>query len=140
MNQKINNSENEEKKVLKIKGFFNNDVVITEESYGSYANAFSAAELSYYDPYELLKLAEPLDIKRVRSGESKYLIRELFAMKYPNTPIPEKLPMPRPVDFYFQKWEGPKREEFIQGLDMTKFTGNQKWLLWCLEQFLNIIE
>ena len=116
------------------------DTVITEESYGSYANAFDTAGLSYFDPYELLKLAEPLDLKRIRNGESKYIIRELFAQKYPDIPVPEKLPMPRPVDEYFKNWEGPKRPEFIQGLDMTRYTGNQKWLLWCLEQFLNMVE
>ena len=116
------------------------DTVITEESYGSYANAFDTAGLSCFDPYELLKLAEPLDLKRIRNGESKYIIRELFAQKYPDIPVPEKLPMPRPVDEYFKNWEGPKRPEFIQGLDMTRYTGNQKWLLWCLEQFLNMVE
>ena len=116
------------------------DVVITEESYGSYANAFEAADLPYYDPYELLKMAEPLDLKRIRSGESKYLIRELFSIKYPEIPVPEKLPMPRPVDEYFKNWAGPQRPEFRQGLDMSRYSGNQKWLIWCLEQFLNLVE
>lgn len=116
------------------------EIVVTEESYGSYANAFDAAELPYYDPYELLKMAEPLDLKRVRSGESKYLIRELFSMKYPDIPVPEKLPMPRPVDEYFRNWAGPKRPEFRTDLDMTRYTGNQKWLLWCLEQFLDMAD
>lgn len=116
------------------------DVVVTEESYGSYANAFDTAGLPYYDPYELLKLTEPLDLKRIRSGESKYLIRELFSMKYPDIPVPEKFPMPRPVDEYFKNWEGPKRPEFIHDLDMKKYTGNQKWLIWCLERFLDMVE
>ncbi len=116
------------------------DISITEESYGSYANAFETAGLPYYDPYELLKMAQPLDLKRIRSGESKYLIRELFSMRYPDIPVPEKLPMPRPVDAYFKDWDGPKRPEFKPDLDMTKYTGNQKWLLWCLEQFLDMVD
>ena len=118
--------------------FYN--ISITEESYGSYANAFETADLPYYDPYELLKMAEPLDLRRIRSGESKYLIRELFSMRYPDIPVPEKLPMPRPVDEYFKNWEGPKRPEFRPDLDIKKYTGNQKWLLWCLEQFLDMID
>ena len=61
-------------------------------------------------------------------------------MRYPDIPVPEKLPMPRPVDMYFKDWEGPKRPEFKPDLDMTKYTGNQKWLLWCLEQFLNMVD
>lgn len=116
------------------------EIVVTEESYGSYENAFHAAGLSYFDPYEDLKMAEPLDLKRIRSGESKYLIRELFRMKYPEIPVPEKLPMPRPVDAYFQNWSGPVRPEFRTDIDMSRYTGNQKWLIWCLEQFLNMIE
>ncbi len=116
------------------------DTVATEESYGSYSNAFKVANLPYYDPYERLKMADPLDLKRIRAGESKYLIRELFKMKYPQMPVPEKVPMPRPVDIYFKNWQGPTRPEFKHHLDMSQFTGNQKWLIWCLEQFLNMTQ
>ena len=116
-------------------GFY--DKSITEESYGSYDNAFNAAQINYIDPYEKMKLKEPVDLSRIRRGESKYFIRALFKMKYPNIPLPEKHPMPRPVDEYFKDWEGPIREEFRDDIDMSKYSGNQKWLLWCLEQFLN---
>lgn len=116
------------------------DIIATEESYGSYSNAFDVAELSYFDPYEKLKMAEELDLNRIRNGESKYLIRELFKLKYPNIPVPNKVPMPRPVDNYFVGWKGPTRYEFKKNIDMKQFTGNQKWLIWCLEQFLNVYE
>lgn len=116
------------------------DVVATEESYESYANAFAAAGMPYTDPYAQLKMAESLDLRRVRNGESKYLIRELFAQKYPNMPIPEKNPMPRPVDIYFADWKGPTRPEFRDDFDMSRFTGNQKWQMYCLERFLNLFE
>lgn len=116
-------------------GFY--DKSITEESYGSYDNAFKAANIPYIDPYEKMKLKEPLDLNRVRNGDSKYFVRALFRMKYPSIPLPEKHPMPRPVDEYFKDWKGPKREEFKDNIDMSKYSGNQKWLLWCLEQFLN---
>ena len=119
-------------------GFMNG--LCTRESYSSYNNAFMTAGLPYFDPYERLKLSHPLDLVRIRNGESKYLIRELMAKRYPTLPIPEKIPMPRPVDTYFSDWKGPSRKEFKQGLDMSKFTGNQKWQLWCLERFLNKYE
>jgi len=112
------------------------DTITVDESYSSYENAFLAAQMPYVDPYETLKMADSLDLSRVRIGESKYLIRELFRMKYPDFPVPEKVPMPRPVDLYFKDWNGPERPEFRDDLDMSKFTGNQKWLLWCLERFL----
>ena len=113
------------------------------ESSGSYCNAFICADMKYqpfYDPSGMVVMAEPLDLNRVRNGESKYLIRELFKMCYPEIPIPEKIPMPRPVDKYFKSWEGPKRPEFKSDLDLSKFSGNQKWQIWCLERFLNFIE
>lgn len=68
-----------------------------------------------------------MDLKRIRSGDSKYLIRELFRMKCPGYPVPEKNPMPRPVNLYFADWKGPSIKEFLSNLDMSKFTGNHKW-------------
>lgn len=116
------------------------DKIFSVESSNSYFNAFATAGMPYIDPYSKLTMAEPLDLDRVRRGESKYLIRELFSTKYPDTAVPEKVPMPRPVDYYFANWKGPKRPEFRHDLDMAQFTGNQKWQLWCLERFLNNYE
>lgn len=116
------------------------DDVFAVESSSSYMNAFKVANMKYIDPYAKLKMAEKLDLNRVRNGESKYLIRELFSLRYPEFPVPNKVPMPRPVDIYFQNWKGPTRPEFKDNLDMSKFTGNQKWQLYCLERFLNMYE
>ena len=112
---------------------------ITDESYASYENAFKAAGMNYVDPYDKLKLNRPLDLD-INRKESKKIIRELFKMKYPEYPIPQKLPMPRPVDIYFKDWKGPKRPEFRKDIDLSNFSGNQKWLIYCLERFLNIID
>ena len=106
----------------------------------SYVTAFKAAGMRYYDPYAKLKMSEPLDLKRIRSGESKYLIRDLFWKRYPDVKVPEKNPMPRPVDSYFAEWSGPSRYEFRGDIDMKKFTGNQKWQMYCLEKFLDMNE
>ena len=113
---------------------------VTEESYGSYENALHSAGMEYLDPYERLKPKEPLDINRIRKRESKYLIRELFRKKYPELNIPEKIPMPRPVDKIFENWEGPTREEYRKDIPMDQLTGNQKWQLWCSELFLNLFD
>lgn len=116
------------------------DDVFSIESSSSYLNAFNVAGMPYYDPYAKLKMAEPVDLSRVRNGAPKYLIRELMAKKYPEIPVPNKVPMPRPVDSYFKEWQGPKRPEFRKDIDMNKYTGNQKWQMYCLEAFLNMIE
>lgn len=116
------------------------DEVFSIESSSSYLNAFNTARIPYYDPYAKLIMTEPLDLNRVRNGEPKYLIRKLFSMKYPEIPVPNKTPMPRPVDAIFKNWEGPVRPEFRKDIPMDTLTGNQKWQLWCAEQFLNIYE
>lgn len=116
------------------------DDVFSIESSSSYLNAFAVAEMPYFDPYARLKMAEKLDLYRIRNGEPKYLIRELMAKKYPEIPVPNKVPMPRPVDEYFKIWEGPRRPEFRDDIDMNSLSGNQKWQLYCLEQFLNMYE
>ncbi len=112
------------------------DEVFSIESSSSYLNAFGAAWMPYYDPYAKLVMAEPLDMNRVRNGEPKYFVRGLYAIKYPELEIPFKIPMPRPVDSIFKDWQGPTRMEFRQDIPMDKLTGNQKWQLWCAEQFL----
>ena len=48
--------------------------------------------------------------------------------------------MPRPVDHVFKNWAGPTRPEFRSDIAMDKLTGNQKWQLWCAEQFLQMID
>lgn len=116
------------------------DDIFSIESSSSYLNAFAVAGMKYYDPYAKLKMADELDLYRIRHGESKYLIRSLMAKKYPEIPVPNKVPMPRPVDAYFEDWEGPKRPEFKKNIDMSKFNGNQKWQMYCLERFLDMNE
>ena len=116
------------------------DEVFAIESSSSYLNAFAVARMPYYDPYARLVMAEPLDMQRVRNGEPKYLVRGLYAMKYPELEIPFKMPMPRPVDTIFKDWTGPTRKEFRKDIPMQQLTGNQKWQLWCAEQFLNLFD
>lgn len=116
------------------------DEVFSIESSSSYMNAFGAAWMPYYDPYAKLVMTEPLDMNRVRNGEPKYLVRGLYAIKYPELEIPFKIPMPRPVDAVFKNWSGPTRSEFRNDINMDSLTGNQKWQLWCAELFLNLLE
>lgn len=63
----------------------------------AYINALNAVGLNFVDPYERCCLGGSLDIVKGRSGDSKYIIRELFRMCYPNKQIPETPPMFRSV-------------------------------------------
>ena len=114
------------------------DEVFAIESSTSYMHAFDIAGMQYLDPYSFTKMALPLDLHRVRNGEPKYMIRELFAKKYPHIPVPNKIPMPRATTQWLKNYN-VSRPEFIP--NCTKdMTGDQKWLCWCLEQFLNMHE
>ena len=110
------------------------------ESIGSYINATKAANIKCCAPYSKTYMGIPLDLKRIRKGENKYLVREVFKILYPDFESPKKIPMPRPMNEWLQNWEGPTRPEFIENIDMSQFSGDQKWLLWCLERFLNNID
>lgn len=110
--------------------------VFAIESTCSYMHAFSSTGLEILAPYCMMRLAHPLDIARIRNGEPKYILRKLFAQRYPDIEIPKKIPLPRATDQWFADWNGPVRDEFIPGCHQN-MTGDQKWLVWCLEKFLN---
>lgn len=84
-------------------------------------------------------LGTDLDINRIRRGENKYLIREIFRKLYPEFELPNKLPMPRATDQWLEGWKGPTRTEFIKHCT-DNMSGDQKWLVWTLEKYLNMID
>ena len=84
-------------------------------------------------------MAVPMDYQRIRSGENKYLVREVFQRLYHNWEVPKKVPMPRPMNEWMKNWKGPTREEFWPHCTDT-MSGDQKWLVWALEKFLMMTE
>ncbi len=114
--------------------------VLLREAFDCYINPCELAGVKFVSPYTVSRMSEPLEIERVRQGENKYIIRELFAEIYPDEKPRKKLPMPRAVDQYLADWKGPTRSEFRDDIDLSKLSGDQKWYVYCLEWFLNIIE
>lgn len=109
------------------------------ESVASYTNACSLAGVEFIAPYVEMKMDVPIDLERIRSGESKYLVRELFNKLYPNHEMGQKTPMPRPMAQWLADWDGPTRKEFISN-SIEGFKGDQKWLVYVLEWFLNLLD
>jgi asparagine synthetase B (glutamine-hydrolysing) len=109
------------------------------EAMGSYQNGTETAGIKLSVPYSKTFMNVPLDYSRIRCGENKYLVREVFQRLYPDFPVAKKVPMPRPMNEWMKDWKGPVRDEFwphcVEGM-----TGDQKWLVWALEKFLDIIE
>lgn len=109
------------------------------ESLNSYVNATEAANIEFIAPFANTYLGTDLDLNRIRNGENKYLIREIFKRLYPEFELPNKLPMPRATDQWLENWEGPTRPEFIKHCT-DNMSGDQKWLVWVLEKYLNMID
>lgn len=109
------------------------------EAHNSYSNACKAAGIEYITPFVYMHLDVPLDLQRIRKGESKYLIRELFAKRYHNTIPAKKLPMPRGVGLWLRDWSGPTRDEFISDC-VKELSGEKVWYVFVLEWFLNLID
>jgi asparagine synthetase B (glutamine-hydrolysing) len=106
----------------------------------AFDNALIAAGVKSIEPYEKLVLDVPLDLARIRNGESKYLLRDIFMQLYPGVAIPEKIPFARPMENWMKNWAGPQRSEFMRDIDIKTFNGEQKWLIFGLERFLDLME
>ena len=104
----------------------------------AFENGIGAAGLATVAPYEGMKLGVPLDLARIRAGESKYLLRRVFRDLFPDHDVPEKIPFARPMSQWMADWSGPSRPEFLA--PDPELSGEQRWLLFCLESFLDMIE
>lgn len=122
---------------IDVHGFNNNPFL--HEALNSYYNACETANIEYLLPYSNTILNCELDLIRIRNGENKYVIRELFKMLYKDFEVPKKIPMPRPMNEWFKDWSGPTRPEFWPHCT-DNMTGDQKWLVWVLEKYLNMID
>ena len=110
-----------------------------EEAINSYEDACATAGVKLSMPFSKTVLDTDLDYSRIRSGENKYLVREIFNRLYPNWEIPAKTPMPRPLNEWMRDWVGPTRPEFWPH-STNEMTGDQKWYVYALEQFLNMLD
>jgi asparagine synthetase B (glutamine-hydrolysing) len=110
----------------------------------AFENALEAGGCKMVCPFESIALDAPLDLARIRGGESKYLLRTVFRELFEGVEVPEKIAFARPMDVWLGRWDGPKREEFLprSGADdwFARLTGEQRWLIYCLERFLNLLD
>lgn len=112
------------------------DEIFAMESSTSYWRMFEKNAMGYLDPCQKVKMAQPLDLQKIRNGNPKYMVRELFARRYKDLAIPDKIPMPREMEFWLRDYV-PQRDEFVDGAHIG-LSGDQKWQLFCLEQFLDM--
>jgi len=113
-------------------------VIFGRDTLGAFTNGITSAGCYIISPYSYLNLTIPLDLDRIRKGETKYILREIFNQLYPEIEIPDKIAFARPMDQWLSYWEGPNRVEFLDNIDINQFTGNQKWLIYCLDRFMHL--
>lgn len=106
----------------------------------SFENAIGTAGVGIVAPYETLCHDGPLDLDRIRAGEPKYLVQACFRELYGADHAPTKIPFARPTDHWLAAWSPARRAEWRPDLDLTGATGEQRWLVWCLERFLDLLE
>ena len=104
-------------------------------SLGFYNNACRLGEIGFFAPYSYTILGHPLDYSKIRNGEGKYIVRDLYKKLYPDHPIPAKTPLPRPMTEWLGNWAGPTHPEFFSD-NIAEMTGDQKWYIYALEQFM----
>ena len=85
-------------------------------------------------------MKKPLNIERIRNGEPKYLLREVYNQLYPTIKPLEKIPFARPMDQWMKNWNDIHRPEFRDDINIEELTGEQKWLIYCLQKFMDLID
>lgn len=113
--------------------------VFAEESLNSYLNPAGLLGVELLSPFAELRMRDPLDLARVQRGESKYLVRELFRLRFPGLEPHQKLPMPRSVESLLAQWQGPTRPEFLPGA-AAGMRPDQRWMMFALERFLEMLD
>lgn len=103
-------------------------------------NAISTAQCKIIAPFEKMKLSIPLDINRIKNGEPKYLLYEVYKKLYPTIKPNPKIPFARPMDEWMKDWNDIHRPEFRKDINIKELTGEQKWLVYCLQDFMDLIE
>ena len=109
-------------------------------SLGFYTNACNFGGVRLAVPYAYTILGHDLDLSRIRHGEGKYVIRELYQKLYPGHLVPEKTPLPRPMAEWLSDWKGPEHPAFYAD-HIPELSGDQKWYVYALDQFMrNIVD
>lgn len=120
-----------------VHGFIND--VLLREALGSYTFSCELGGVGFVAPYSGTYLAAPLDLVRIRTGENKYVVRNVFSMLYPNLEQAEKIPMPRPLDIWMKEYAGPKNAVF-RDFNVADLSPDQKWYVHSLDVFLTMLK
>ena len=106
----------------------------------AFNNAIHSVGLNIAEPFEGLKLKGELDLGRIRAGEPKYLLVEVYNKLFPKLEPPPKVAFARPMDEWLSGYNNPASAVFKTNLDWPQFSGDQKYLIHGLDKFISILE
>ena len=109
----------------------------------SFENAIGSAGVDIVAPYEAMVHDGELDLDRIRAGEPKYLVQQLFRDLYATSNVPAKIPFARPMDTWMADWAGPvKQPQFRSDVttQLASMSGDARFLVWCLDQFIQQLD
>ena len=106
----------------------------------AFNNAIHSVGLDIVEPFEGLKLSCKLDLDRIRSGEPKYLLVEVFNKLFPGLEPPTKVAFARPMNEWLSDYQKPQSSVFKADLDLSRFSGDQKYLIHSLDKFISLLE
>ena len=109
----------------------------------AFENAIGHGGLTVAAPYETLELRGSLDLDRIRAGEPKYLLAEIYRLLYDTDEVPTKIPFARPTDIWLDGWRGPDHRPELSGRlaeHLATASGETKWLVWCLAAFCRLLD
>ncbi len=105
----------------------------------SFENAIGSAGVDIVAPYEAMIHDGELDLDRIRAGEPKYLLQQVFRDLYATSTVPTKIPFARPMDVWMADWDGAVDQPLFRG-DVAEhvetMSGDARFLVWCLDRFI----
>ena len=100
-------------------------------------NAMKLANINLKAPYEYLHRDFDLDYERIRHGEEKYFLRELFKVRAGDIFVPRKYPLPRPLKAWNNHYGKIINQDIFYEDAYARCTKDEeRWLVYSADHYL----
>lgn len=103
-------------------------------------NAMKLAGITLKAPYEYIYRDFELDYQRIKNGEEKYFLRELFKERIGDLFVPRKYPLPRPLKIWANYYgEIINKDIFYEDAYERCTRDEEKWLTYSADHYLYLL-
>ena len=103
-------------------------------------NAMKLAGITLKAPYEYIHRDFELDYERIKNGEEKYFLRELFRERVGDLFVPRKYPLPRPLKIWANYYgEIINKDIFYEDAYERCTRDEEKWLTYSADHYLYLL-